>query len=278
MNISAIDFDFVAREVKERSGLVLTPDKGYLLDTRLGPLARKDGFASVEEMLRTARVRRDERVLAAIVDALSTNETFFFRDKIPFESVREFIVPKLFAAKGKGARIRAWCAACSTGQEPYSLAMTFEEMRAAGQPIEAEIIATDLSDRVLEKCRAGLYSQFEVQRGLPITHLMKYFTKQGESWKVNDRLRAQVEFRRVNLLEQFTTMGMFDIVFCRNVLIYFDAEAKKRTLERIAAQSHPHAFLLMGGAESTLGITDAFQPAPDRRGLYARNANWRKAA
>ncbi len=278
MTISTVDFDFVAREVKERSGLVLTPDKGYLLDTRLGPLARKDGFASVEEMLRTARVRRDERVLAAIVDALSTNETFFFRDKIPFESVREHIVPKLFAAKGKGARIRAWCAACSTGQEPYSLAMTFEEMRAAGQPIEAEIIATDLSDRVLEKCRAGLYSQFEVQRGLPITHLMKYFSKQGESWRVNDRLRAQIEFRRVNLLEQFNTLGMFDIVFCRNVLIYFDADAKKRTLERIAAQSHPHGFLLMGGAESTLGVTDAFQPTPDRRGLYARNAAWRKAA
>jgi len=278
MSISETDFDFIAREVKERSGLVLSHDKAYLLDTRLAPIARRDGFTSVADMLRTARTRRDEKILAQVVDALSTNETFFFRDKTPFELLRETVVPELFAAKGRGARLKVWCAACSTGQEPYSVAMTFEEMRAVGTPIEADIVATDLSERVLEKARAGVYSQFEVQRGLPITLLLKYFSKQGESWRVNDRLRAQVDFRRLNLLEPFSAMGQFDVIFCRNVLIYFDSETKRRTLERLAGHLHERGFLILGGSESTMGITEAFHSAPARRGLYVRNAAWRKAA
>lgn len=278
MSIPGVDFEFIAREVKERSGLVLTPEKAYLLETRLAPIARREGIATVAELLRVVRTRREERVIAQIVDALSTNETFFFRDKTPFDAVRDTVIPALFTAKGRGARLRVWCAACSTGQEPYSLAMTFEEMRAAGQPVEAEIIATDLSERVLEKARSGLYGQFEVQRGLPIQMLVKHFTKQGEAWKISDRIRSQVDFRKVNLLEPFGSLGQFDLVFCRNVLIYFDAEAKKRVLERIAAQMHDHSFLVLGGSESTMGITDAFQSAPNRRSLHTRTAGWRKAA
>jgi chemotaxis protein methyltransferase CheR len=278
MSISDQDFAFVAREVKERSGLVLTPDKAYLLETRLGPIARREGHSGIGDFLRAVRTKRDERAIAAIVDALSTNETFFFRDKFPFDLVRETIAPEIFSARGRGVRLRVWCAACSTGQEPYSLAITFEEMRAAGVPVEAEIIATDLSDRVLEKARAGVYTQFEVQRGLPITQLVKYFSKQGENWRINDRLRAQIDFRRANLLEPISGLGQFDIVFCRNVLIYFDGETKRRTLERIAGQMQEPGYLLLGGSETVMGVTDAFVAAPNKRGLYRRNAAWRKAA
>lgn len=278
MSINDQDFAFVAREVKDRSGLVLTADKSYLLETRLGPIARREGHASVGDFLRAVRTKRDERAIAQIVDALSTNETFFFRDKFPFDLVREAVIPEIFNTRGRGARVRVWCAACSTGQEPYSLAMTFEEMRAVGVPVEAEIVATDMSDRVLEKARAGVYTQFEVQRGLPITHLVKYFTKQGENWRANDRLRAQIDFRRVNLLEPFMGLGQFDLIFCRNVLIYFDAEAKRRTLERLAGQMVEPGFLLLGGSETVMGITEAFLAAPNKRGLYRRNAAWRKAA
>lgn len=276
--LSDADFQFVSKEIRARSGLVLTPDKAYLLDTRLSPVARKEGYASVQELINATRMRRDERLLWAMTDALTTNETFFFRDKTPFDQFRDAALPELLRKRGAGARLRVWNAACSTGQEPYSLAMLMSELRAIGKGCDMEIVATDISERVLEKARSGLYSQFEVQRGLPIQLLMKYFEKAGDLWRIQDRLRAMVRFQKHNLLEDAMGLGRFDVVFCRNVLIYFDPDAKRRTLEKIAASMPEDGCLFLGAAETTMGITEAFQPAPDRRGLYIRNPAWRRAA
>ncbi len=277
-NLPAADFDYVSREVKARSGLVLTPDKAYLLDTRLSPIARKEGFLSVQELVTTARARRDERLLSAVTDALTTNETFFFRDKTPFDLFKDVMAPELARKRAAPARLRIWCAACSTGQEPYSLAILLEELRAEGRGLDCEIVATDISERVLEKARAGLYSQFEVQRGLPIQMLMRYFEKTGDMWRASDRLRALVRFQKFNLLEEPRALGRFDIVFCRNVLIYFDAESKRAALERIASVLAEDGYLVLGGAETVMGVTDTFAAAPDKRGLYMRNAKSRRAA
>jgi chemotaxis protein methyltransferase CheR len=271
------DFSYISREIKNRSGLVLTPDKAYLLETRLASLMRKENVATLSEFISLVRARCDEKLLWRITDALTTNETFFFRDKTPFDLLRERIAPDLARAK-RGAKIRLWCAACSTGQEPYSIAMLFDELRSSGRGLDIEIVATDISDRVLEKARAGLYSQFEVQRGLPIQLLMKNFEKTGDLWRISDRIRAMVRYQRANLLEDISALGRFDVVFCRNVLIYFDQEAKRRTLEKIAAVMAPDGYLLLGAAETVLGVTDAFHHTAENRGLYQRNASWQKAA
>jgi chemotaxis protein methyltransferase CheR len=276
--LSEADFAFVAREVRLRSGLVLTSDKAYLLETRLGPVARREGFAGLPELIAAVRSRRDEPLMWAMTDALTTNETFFFRDKTPFDLFREVIAPAMSRTRGMKDRVRILCAACSTGQEPYSLAMILDELKTQGRGLNVEIVGVDISERVLDKARAGLYSQFEVQRGLPVTHLVKYFEKTGEAWRINDRLRAAVRFQRFNLLDDPRSLGRFDIVFCRNVLIYFDQASKKQVLERVAGIMPDDGFLILGAAETMLGVTDAFVSAPEARGLYVRNAAWRKAA
>ena len=197
--------------------------------------------------------------------------SFFFRDKIPFQHFRDTMMPALMAARAAQRRIRIWCAAASTGQEPYSLAMTLKEMvpQVAGWRID--ILATDLSTEVLEKAKSGIYSQFEVQRGLPIQLLVKYFTQIGESWQVAPDIRAMVQFRPLNLLSDFSSLGMFDVVFCRNVLIYFDQQTKVGVIDRMARTVERDGYLVLGAAETVVGLTDSFRPVPDRRGLYSPN-------
>jgi len=202
---------------------------------------------------------------------MTTNETFFFRDKIPFDHMRETILPALTKARANRRTLRIWSAACSTGQEPYSIAMLLKETGQALAGWRTEIVATDLSQGVLEKSRSGLFSQFEVQRGLPIQLLVKYFTQVGELWQLNADIRGMVQHRQLNLLQDFSHLGMFDVIFCRNVLIYFDQETKAAIFERLVRQLEPDGMLTLGAAESVVGITDAFKPYPERRGLYQAN-------
>lgn len=270
------DFLFIAREVKTRSGLVLDAEQAYLIETRLSPIARRENLASVQELASAARLRRDERLIWQITDALATSETMFFRDRAPFDRLRDHIIPDLQRARG-AERIRIWCAASSTGQEPFSLAMIIDEMRAEGRPVDVEIVATDLSERVLEKARAGLYSQFEVQRGLPIRMLLRHFEKAGDLWRIADRIRAMVRFQRFNLLDDMRPLGRFDIVLCRNVLSYFDPPTKQSVLEKIAAQMRDDGALVMGVGETALNVTDAFA-AMDARGFHVRQTGAREAA
>jgi chemotaxis protein methyltransferase CheR len=199
---------------------------------------------------------------------MTTNETFFFRDRIPFDHLRDTIVPALVAARAREKRIRIWCTAAASGQEPYSIAMLLKSMSAQLAGFRVDILATDLSAEVLERAKAGVYSQFEVQRGLPIQLLVKHFTKAGEAWEIAPELRAMVQFRTLNLLNDFSPLGQFDIVFCRNVLIYFDQPTKIGVLERIARQIPDGGFLTLGAAETVVGLTDCLVPVPEKRGLY----------
>ena len=271
------DFDFLRKLLRDRSGLVLSAEKQYLAESRLLPVARRKGLASLAELVAQLRTQPAGQLSTDVVEAMTTNETFFFRDKVPFDNFRDLIVPAMIAARAREKRIRIWCAAASTGQEPYSLAMALKELGPAVAGFRIEIIATDLSGEVLERAKSGLYSQFEVQRGLPIQLLLKYFTQTGDQWQIAADIRSMVQFRTLNLLNDFSPLGTFDVVFCRNVLIYFDQETKIGVFNRIARQVPDDGYLVLGAAETVVGLTNAFKPVPERRGIYAPNLALRHA-
>jgi chemotaxis protein methyltransferase CheR len=268
--VTPLDYEYLRRLLKERSGLDLSADKQYLVESRLLPLARRTGVAGISELVTKMRGGA-EQITSQVVEAMTTNETFFFRDKIPFDHLRDSILPELAKSRAGRRSIRIWSAASSTGQEPYSIAMCLREFGPALSGWRSEIVATDLSQEVLEKSRAGLYSQFEVQRGLPIQLLVKYFNQLGEFWQLSADIRGMVQQRQLNLLQDFSHLGKFDVIFCRNVLIYFDQETKVSIFERLARMLEPDGYLMLGAAESVVGITDVFRPCPDRRGLYQLN-------
>jgi chemotaxis protein methyltransferase CheR len=266
--VTPLDYEYLRKFLKERSGLDLSSDKQYLVESRLIPLARRSGLAGIAELV--AKIRNGSEA-SDVVEAMTTNETFFFRDKIPFDHLREAILPALVQARASRRSLRIWCAASSTGQEPYSIAMCVKEFAAlAGWRVE--ILATDLSQAVLEKSKAGIFSQFEVQRGLPIQMLVKNFTQVGELWQLNADIRAMVQHRQLNLLQDFSHLGTFDVIFCRNVLIYFDQDTKIGIFDRMAKVLEGDGVLALGAAESVVGISDTFKPYPEKRGLYRPNA------
>ena len=261
------DYEYLRKLLKDRSGLDLSADKQYLIESRLLPLSRKSGLAGISELVQKMKGGSAD-ITTQVVEAMTTNETFFFRDKVPFDHFRDSIMPEILQARTSRKTLRIWCAAGSTGQEPYSLAMCLKEMGAALAGWRVEILATDLSQEVLEKSRAGIYSQFEVQRGLPIQMLVKYFKQTGELWQINPDIRAMVQHRQLNLLHDFSRLRVFDVIFCRNVLIYFDQDTKINIFNRLAKATEADGFLVLGAAETVVGLTDVFTPYPERRGLY----------
>ncbi|SON57086.1 Chemotaxis protein methyltransferase [Hartmannibacter diazotrophicus] len=262
------EFDFLRQFLKIRSGLVLSNEKQYLVESRLLPVARKAGLASIALLIGKLRDPREQKLADEVVEAMTTNESFFFRDKTPFDHLKDVMLPAMLEKRATQRKIRIWCAAASTGQEPYSIAMCLKEMGARLSGWRIEIIGTDISNDVLDRAKAGTYSQFEVQRGLPIQMLLKYFTQRGDTWEISSSLKQMVQWRKLNLLDNFSTLGTFDIVFCRNVLIYFDQPTKVDVLNRISKMVTPDGYLVLGAAETVVGLTDAFQSLPDRRGLY----------
>jgi chemotaxis protein methyltransferase CheR len=268
--VTPSDYEYLRKLLKERSGLDLSADKQYLVESRLLPLARKASLPGIPELV--AKMKGGaEAATAEVVEAMTTNETFFFRDKIPFDHLRETIIPAMVQARAARRSLRIWCAASSTGQEPYSIAMCLKEASSLLSGWRTEIVATDLSQAVLEKSKAGIFSQFEVQRGLPIGLLVKYFTQNGELWQINAEIRGMVQHRQLNLLQDFSHLGVFDIIFCRNVLIYFDQNTKTNIFERLSRMLEPDGVLALGAAESVVGITNTFKPYPEHRGLYRPN-------
>jgi chemotaxis protein methyltransferase CheR len=265
------DYEYLRKFLKDQSGLDLSADKQYLIESRLLPLARKSGLSGISELVQKMK-GGSPLFISQVVEAMTTNETFFFRDKIPFDHFRESIMPEILRARASRKSIRIWCAAGSTGQEPYSLAMCLKEMGVGLNGFRVEILATDLSQEVIEKSKSGIYSQFEVQRGLPIQMLVKYFKQTGELWQINADIRAMVHHRQLNLLHDFSQIGAFDVIFCRNVLIYFDQETKVNIFNRLAKVIEPDGFLVLGAAETVVGLTDVFKPFPERRGLYRPNS------
>jgi chemotaxis protein methyltransferase CheR len=268
--VTPSDYEYLRQYLKDHSGLDLSADKQYLIESRLLPVARKAGLPGIGELVQ--KVRGGSAAFnSQVVEAMTTNETFFFRDKVPFDHFRNLIMPRMLRARANCKSVRIWCAAGSTGQEPYSLAMSVKEMGAALAGWRIEIIATDLSREVLEKSKAGLYSQFEVQRGLPILLLVKYFTQVGELWQINADIRAMVQHRQLNLLHDFSQLGVFDLIFCRNVLIYFDQPTKTGIFNRLARAIEPDGFLALGAAETVVGLTTVFKSVAERRGVYQPN-------
>lgn len=268
MSLSSLDFAFISGMLKQRSGLIVTQDKMYLLESRLMPIVRKRGMKDLTELISQLKSSRDEGLTQDVMEAMTTNESFFFRDTRPFDILRDQIMPGLLEKNASRKQLRIWCAAASSGQEPYSIAMILKEMAAKTAGWRIEIIGTDISREILQKAKAGLYSQFEVQRGLPIQMLVKYFQKSGDLWQIDSSLRGMVQYREQNLLGSLAALGKFDVVFCRNVLIYFDQPTKKEVLDRIAAITNPDGCLFLGGAETVLGVSDKFKPMAGARGVY----------
>lgn len=272
--LTEAEFAIVAREVKTRSGAVLTKELAGPAEARLAPLSRREGFGSVSEMLSAARIRPDGALYAGIADALAQSDTRFFRDKASFTRLREDILPKAMQRRGH-ERVRIWSAACSTGQEPYSIAMLIEEMKSQGHLIASEIIATDLSERLLGKARTGLYTQFEVQRGLPIRTLIAHFEKSGDLWRISDRLRANVRFEQHNLLKHPGGLGQFDIIVCAHVLSSFDEPTRLATLARLADALTPDGVLLLGAGEK---LPEGVEGLAHEDGVVISKAAARRAA
>lgn len=266
--MQADSFDVLQTLLKQRSGLVVAPENSYLLESRLMPVARKWSVKGLDDLVALVRSKSDERLLTDITEAMTTNESSFFRDGLPFEQFKSIVLPALMQRRAAEKHIRIWCAGSSTGQEPYSLAMTLREERARLQDWKVEILSTDLSTEVLGKASAGLYTQFEVQRGLPITYLVKYFTQVGDKWELAADIRQMVTHQPFNLLDDPTPLGRFDVIFCRNVLLYFDRQGRAEVLDRIADRVPADGVLFLGDNEAVLGISDRFKPAAGYRGIF----------
>jgi len=261
-------FNFISGLLREKSGLVLTPEKSYLLESRLTPIARRTEIGDVEALIKHLQLSKDPALTTEVVEAMTTNESFFFRDIKPFDLFRDHVLPHLLETRAAKKSFRIWCAAASSGQEPYSIGMTLLEQGAKLAGWKYEIVGTDISLKILEKAEKGVYSQFEAQRGMPITLLVKYFDQEGEAWKVKPSVRQLVSYKYFNLLEDPTPLGTFDVVFCRNVLIYFDQKTKGEVLGRISKLMPEDGMLFLGGAETVLGVSDDFKPIPGQRGVY----------
>lgn len=252
------DYEYLANFLLGTSGLSLGTSKEYLLESRLIPLAQSLDLNGIQELVVALKKGDDPRVEAAVTEAMTTNETSFFRDKKPFEELRETLIPALMRTRGTSKTLRIWCAAASTGQEPYTLEMVLHEHFPELKHWHVEIIATDLDTTALARCEAGVYSQFEVQRGLPVQLLMKYFDQCEKGWKVKDILKQRIKWKQLNLLNNFSNLGVFDVIFCRNVLIYFQNDTKKDILDRISKRLIQDGYLYLGAAETVLGISEEY--------------------
>ncbi|MGB8276908.1 MAG: protein-glutamate O-methyltransferase CheR [Methylovirgula sp.] len=260
-------FDVLRNFLSRTSGLALDAEKAYLAESRLQPMLQRLGLADLDALVVRILSGQHPDLAREVVDAMTTNETFFFRDRLPFDNFRKIVLPNLLEARKAVRRIRIWCAACSTGQEPYSLAMILDEEAQKLTGWQIEILATDLSHSVIAGAREGLYSQFEVQRGLPISQLLRYFCPEGDRWRINQHLRSRVRFEEFNLLSHYSELGRFDVIFCRNVLIYFDVPTKQSVLDRMARVIAQDGYLFMGAAETVVGLTDAFSPHEEHRSI-----------
>jgi chemotaxis protein methyltransferase CheR len=265
-------FDALCDYLRRSSGLVMEQSKKYLVESRVMPIVRREKLSSLDELVLILQKNQSPKLAKDVIEAMTINETYFFRDKSPFDQFRNVMLPAMIAKRQSEKRLRIWSAAASTGQEAYSLAMILDENAARMPGWKIEILGTDLSDQVLDKARKGIYSQFEVQRGLPTPMLLRNFNQIGDSWQISEAMRSKVQFRQLNLLSDFTALGRFDIIFCRNVLIYFDAARKMDILGRMTRILAPDGFLTLGASESLIGLKTDLVGHPEHRGIFMRNS------
>lgn len=263
------DFQYLAKLLKTRSGLALSDDKEYLIESRLLPIARRQNLADIGQLCNLLRTTNNEALLTEITEAMTTNESSFYRDIKPYESLRNLVFPMVMERNSMMKSIRIWSAACSTGQEPYTISMCIQEDLAKLAGWRFDIVASDLAKKVVDKAKEGIYSQFEAQRGLPIQMLVKYFASLPDSsWQIKDIIRNMVQFRTQNLLEDYGVLGKFDIVFCRNVLIYFDEPTKAQITEKMARTLSANGILILGATESLVDPNNRFEALENFRGAY----------
>jgi len=267
--LSVADFAFLAEFLRRRSGLSITSEKAHLIESRLKPVASRMGFKTAAELVRSLRTE-DETLSRVVTDAMTTNETSFFRDKVPFDQFRDVMLPALTAARRNDSRLRIWSSAASSGQEAYSLAMIIDATASlAGWTID--LLASDINAEMVERGKDGLYSQFEVLRGLPIQMLARHFHHEGGEWRLSSSIRNRVRFELFNLLDSYEGLGQFDVIFCRNVLIYFDQQMKLDVLGRLVDSLAPDGYLVLGSAETVLGYGKALEPLANARGIYMKS-------
>ena len=253
------DFDFIRNLLKERSAIVLEPGKEYLVEVRLTPLVKQMNLTSISELVGQLRTQSNNVMYARIVEAMVTTETSFFRDHNPFEALRKTILPHLIDSRRPERSLTIWSAACSTGQEPYSLALLIREHFPELADWHVTILASDLSREVLTRAQEGRYNQSEINRGMSAALLVKHFEQHGTTWEVRPEVRRMVKFQEINLARSWPFMPRMDLVLLRNVMIYFDVESKKSILDRIARLLKPDGYLLLGSAETTLNLVDSFR-------------------
>ena len=262
------DFDFIRKLLQSRSAIALDADKRYLVEARLTPVVRSLNLVSITELVSQLRVQPSNGVVTQIVEAMVTTETSFFRDVHPFESLRKTVLPRLMGLRRDQRRLNIWCAACSTGQEPYSVALLIREHFPELRGWNVALLATDLSRETLARARQGRFSQIEVNRGLPAALLIRHFTQHGTSWEISADLRGMVDFQELNLAQPWPALPAMDLVLLRNVMIYFDVEMKKAILARLARVLQPDGYLILGGAESTFNLDDSYRRVEDLQGGY----------
>jgi len=263
------DHAFLAQLVRRRSGLTLPAHKTQLIEGRLAPVMRRFGFRELGALIQELRHGRDT-LARAVTEAMTTNESSFFRDRAAFEQFRDLVLPQLLADRAESKRLRIWCAACSAGQEPYSIAMLLDDNKLVAKGWSIDLIATDLSAEMVARAEEGVYSHFEVQRGLAIRRLVAHFTQDGGSWRIHENLRRMVTFRQFNLLDSYGWLDDLDVVFCRNVLIYFDKKTKAAVIEKISEMLAPDGALLLGHAETVSGLGTGFVPVDDAPSLFVK--------
>ncbi len=269
MTVGASDFDYIAQLVWRRSAIVLEPGKEYLVESRLTPLVRRTGGEAISDLVARLQSQPEDALHTEVVDAMTTNETSWFRDRLPFDALVSHLLPDLMAKRARERRLTIWSAGCSSGQEPYSIAMLLANAMAMHPGWSVQILATDLSDEMLAKAQRGKYGQLEVNRGLPAQLLVNNFERVGMEWEVKPAIRQMVEFRSMNLARPFESVPSADVVFLRNVLIYFDTETKKQVLKRVRSVLRPDGYLFLGGAETTLNVDEAYEPVQfDRATCY----------
>jgi chemotaxis protein methyltransferase CheR len=263
------DLAYLAEFLRRRSGLRLQPAKTSLIEARLAPVARRFGFKNVHALVRELRYARDA-LARAVTEAMTTNESSFFRDKHAFDHFRDVVLPELLEARGETRRLRIWSAACAAGQEAYSIAMVLSDAKLVEKGWSIDVIATDLNSDSIARAEEGVFTEFEVQRGLPARRLAQHFRAEGTSWRVNDALRRMIMFRTFNLLDSYGWLDDLDVVFCRNVLIYLDQKAKAQILDKVSELLGPEGHLLVGHTETVAGLTNDFVPADGPAGYYVK--------
>lgn len=264
-------FNAFCAYLRRSSGLVIGADKQYLVESKIRPILRREKMAGLVELVALLERGTAPALAKEVLEAMTVNETFFFRDKVPFDSFRQVMLPNLIAARANERRLRIWSAACSSGQEPYSLAMIMlDEFAMKLQGWTIEVVGTDLSQAVLDKARKGVYTQFEVQRGLPTPLLLRHFTQVGDLWQISDKIKSKVNFIPFNLLSEYMSLGRFDVIFCRNVLIYFDQARKTDILNRMARILAPDGYIILGASENIIGLQTDLAPHPEHRTFFIR--------